>query len=161
MKKYLRLFAIWFCRAGVLIFAALWIRGLIRKDQISVPIGAGGVIIISHPHHLMIQRADLLFPPLPASWKTWDSPIPARLQYLEFRFTHDPYGWCVWLPHWLPILLLSALPMWQLVTRLRQKRRTVRGLCMNCGYDLRASSDRCPECGAMIPVGLTGSHAGS
>jgi hypothetical protein len=37
---------------------------------------------------------------------------------------------------------------------------TPRGHCLTCGYDLRASSGRCPECGAPIPNGISVPHSG-
>jgi uncharacterized protein with PIN domain len=32
----------------------------------------------------------------------------------------------------------------------RERKRSREGLCMKCGYDLRHSKDRCPECGEPI-----------
>jgi hypothetical protein len=55
------------------------------------------------------------------------------------------------LPFWFLSMLLGALPALSLASKLRQSRRIRRGLCRSCGYDLRRSADRCPECGT--PVG--------
>jgi hypothetical protein len=46
---------------------------------------------------------------------------------------------------WLFVLATAALPAWWLARTLRQK--PVVGCCPACGYDLRATPDRCPECG--------------
>lgn len=47
---------------------------------------------------------------------------------------------------------LAALPAWWLLVMRRRRNREKRGFCMNCGYDLRASKDKCPECGTAIPA---------
>ena len=60
----------------------------------------------------------------------------------------------VWAPYWFPTLLFTIAPAFRLVSYLRYRRRLRRRsalLCEFCGYDLRATPDRCPECGA-IPV---------
>lgn len=57
----------------------------------------------------------------------------------------------VYVPSYLPVVLFGAWALWQLTPYSRQRGRRRLGLCTNCGYDCRSSTDRCPECGTPIP----------
>jgi hypothetical protein len=50
-------------------------------------------------------------------------------------------------PHWFVLLVFAVLPSTRLGRSVRRRARGGRGLCRACGYDLRATPGRCPECG--------------
>lgn len=83
-------------------------------------------------------------------WQTfYGRVIVERLQFLGFQWLTATLGstdamWSVRIPLWLPASVFAVLPALWLSKGLRRRRR---GLCPNCGYDLRANPDRCPECG--------------
>ena len=55
------------------------------------------------------------------------------------------------LPYWFVVTvvgLVAALALWRAS---RRKRSEFHGHCLSCGYDLRFSRDRCPECGSIVP----------
>jgi hypothetical protein len=56
--------------------------------------------------------------------------------------------WVVTFPLWLAALVFGFLP----AVRLLVRRRGEPGTCRTCGYDLRATPDRCPECGTVPQV---------
>lgn len=67
-----------------------------------------------------------------------------------------------WLLLGIPWWFLIALPLAPAFERSerryrvgrRRRTRRARGLCRACGYDLRASPNRCPECGKITARGI-------
>ena len=70
-------------------------------------------------------------------------------------------AWDVWwMPYW-PVVLISAVaPAAGVLGWWKKRRRARRGLCRECGYDLRESRGRCPECGTVFGGGR-GAEAGA
>jgi hypothetical protein len=50
-------------------------------------------------------------------------------------------------PHWVAASATALLPVSWLYRRWRMAGRSGGGICRGCGYDLRATPARCPECG--------------
>lgn len=87
-----------------------------------------------------------------------DSGLETSLYLAGFGYAAGatPYGHnrVLLVPFWF-LLLLSAATAGASVYALRRSRirhRRSRNLCTACAYDLRATSDRCPECGTPVPV---------
>jgi hypothetical protein len=76
------------------------------------------------------------------------------LHRLGFAYAHIDYGRsqlrrALYVPHWSLVLVTAVLPLAWIVRWVRRRGRTEGRLCQFCGYDLRATPDRCPECGAV------------
>jgi hypothetical protein len=74
---------------------------------------------------------------------------PDDINQLNRRGYHEI---CLTLPHWLLVLVFGVLPTVRLTRFIRRRRQHREGCCQTCGYDLRATPDRCPECGAVPSV---------
>lgn len=160
--------------------AVLFIRSLGEGDVISryrfdasgAYVGVEGFIVTRG--RVVFQRGRLDFavmppPAIPVGWRfsRWprNQPLAFKLSRSGFQSITFRYGMSAGIgkrPIWdgtmhaeafplYPLLVLLAIPLclWVIAHR-RQARRELEGKCPNCGYDLRATSDRCPECG-MIP----------
>jgi hypothetical protein len=69
--------------------------------------------------------------------------------WLDFGYvrdsSHGARTWNVEIPMWLFVLISAAAAVWAFA----RIPRKVPGHCAKCGYDLRATPERCPECGTV------------
>lgn len=81
-----------------------------------------------------------------SEWAWW---ITSSDGVLDVQPIDSFFEWRI--PYWKPVVAFLLLPAWRIQLRIGARRERLRaGLCRQCGYDLRASADRCPECGTLI-----------
>ncbi|MEI8197491.1 MAG: hypothetical protein WCI73_16470 [Phycisphaerae bacterium] len=151
------------------------------RHEVSIGHGALIVVVMNHweldePFAWSYERSDYaknraIMQQFPAWWhgdnSWWESigwRVTSRQRFLGFEVAHGTY-----IPEFrlqIPTspFQLYQVPLWTLILPplippicwafafSRRKRRLRSGLCVTCGYDLRASKTRCPECGSPIPV---------
>jgi len=85
-----------------------------------------------------------------------DSGLETTLYFAGFGYAAGatPYGHnrVLLVPFWFLFLLFGATACASLYALrcARTRHRRSRNLCAHCAYDLRATSDRCPECGTAV-----------
>ncbi len=158
--------------------ALLWIHSVAHIDLFAVQAVASGyreqLIFGSRGGQLFVSWADYFAVHDPAhSWnlsefvvrsKPFPFIVPAheidRVIFSRWGFEYGsgdagsgrfiPF-WEGRIPHW-SLMLFCLLPAiyWERRRELN-RNRSASGTCLICGYDLRATPDRCPECGT-IPL---------
>jgi hypothetical protein len=151
-----------FCWAIVLTLIVSWIAGIWCLHQVYYSRGKHGYLLCLGAGAIAITHDEW-------EWETGGQVAPGfhfsvvgiphypkyaiwpdiRGNFANNSGSHGIRRWrYISVPYWAIVLPLSILPLMDLIRLRRQLHRLREGLCATCGYDLRASPDRCPECGA-------------
>jgi hypothetical protein len=143
--------------------AILWVKSYYRADSVSftapwhqygVSASRGELLFASSLNYLMadanereinyiVEEPDDLS--APNAWmKRWG--VTGFYVFAWAPPGHNMIAGGVLLPLWFVTTAFTLLPLrWQLQRRKRNRKPP--GMCATCVYDLRATPERCPECG--------------
>jgi hypothetical protein len=134
------------CATSLLLLAALaliaWPFSYWRTAGVECCVGFG----ISHGSLAMIIRDEKYY----HRYFYFDQPrpiadIPRIHTLLNFVYLKTAHSMAIGIPLWLCSIALGYFGL----KFLKSARAVESSLCRVCGYDLRATPDRCPECGTI------------
>ncbi len=105
---------------------------------------------------LVLGVFEWLHRPLNSQISGWHVEGLVPPKYLEIKYVFPRFRWVgsgsslMWratIPLWIPTLFFAIMSWVMHAPVHRRRKRKKLGLCLKCGYDLRASKGRCPECG--------------
>ena len=146
------------------LFSVAWVRSYFERDAFRYVVPqrydpqevwelshSGGKIELSKLYWNSISLENLLPPGLTrVDGLTADHFREPLVDWLGFRWSPwspPVVAFDLTIPSWA-IVLPSAIPtVWWLISYRRRQRASRAGMCPVCGYDLRATPLRCPECG--------------
>jgi hypothetical protein len=128
----------------------LWVRGRSVNDEVYLNLRSHLVILGSFPNHFdcVFYRAANFRGPFVEVFAR-DKHVPAIPEFWTFRVLGNAFQWEIGVPWWLFLIGGLALPGIAVSRRLKRIRDEGKGRCVVCGYDLRATPERCPECGTV------------
>lgn len=122
---------------GVLIVERFKNRGLIRRYD-RVADGVSWSHYASEPRRFSAMTRTLGFDLRSEHDVSNEDRPPLKVEYWKTAID---------LPYWFLAILFLMLPSRQFWLAMRRRQRVLSGLCPGCGYDLRGTPQRCPECG--------------
>jgi hypothetical protein len=143
-----------------------WARSMGREDRIvhydgarvfstHISFGAVDSNLMQHtcsywetPKHTLGWQ----FASRPFALSAHDSSLRKQFGLTGFIVGSDPC-YHLYLPLWAICLATALLPVGHMMCWRVLRRRVARGHCRGCGYDLRATPQRCPECGVVGVIG--------
>jgi hypothetical protein len=135
---------------------ALWVRSYWRYDSADYVRDAVGWVSLHNLYGLVqvtVIEAGTYESSVPRGFWRLSGPLPnyrlGRGPLFGFHYLHSKNVRVVTIPHWSLALLFAILPALHLRAAIRSRRLHRIGHCPRCGYDLRATPQRCPECGAV------------
>jgi len=166
------------CLAVCLAITAFWILSYWRVEYLYYqPVSGFSPRVVSERGSIQWKLVDYFYPVRATGWghfstsyprfdfgrgdDRWDEGLRHNLILIETgsgkfyyagiqQFPQRQYTFhYINTPHAL-LFFLTALPAFPLLRKWFKRGRKVSGnLCRTCGYDLRATPDRCPECGTV------------
>ena len=137
--------------------AVLWVRSYWVADWLQIGNPQRATVLHSSRGVVRFAKAEFYVggEDIAAEFRHWTTATaPLGIGYTEAS-TPQTWQWWVDVPLWVVAIFFAAISLLTgrpALMSLRRHRRRRASLCPRCGYDLRASPGRCPECGT-TPAG--------